>query len=116
MYRRKSSIGLIVAAIVATIASFSGLEGKAADGRRIVIEIRQFKFTPNAPIVSPGDVIIWQNKDIVPHTVTATDKSWDSGKINAGGEWQMVIEGDLFERYFCRFHPAMKARLMVATE
>ncbi len=111
MTGRKPVIRWIVAAIAATIAFYPGLETQAADGRRVVIEIRNFKFAPDAPPLKPGDVIVWINKDIVPHTVTAGNGSWDSGEIDPGGKWQMVVKGDLFMTYYCRFHPSMTARL-----
>ncbi len=105
----------IVAAIVATIAFFSWHEGEAASGRRVVIEIRGFEFVPETPAVKPGDVIVWVNKDIVAHTATAKDGSWDSDLIKSGGEWQMVVEDDIFQAYFCRFHPSMIAHLDIGS-
>ena len=102
---------LIVAAIVATIAFSSWHESEAASGRRVVIEIRGFEFVPETPAVKPGDVIVWINRDIVPHTTTAKDGSWDSGLIKTGDEWQMVVEDDTSQTYYCRFHPSMIARL-----
>ena len=107
-------IGLIVAAFVATIAFSFGREAQAADGRHVVIEIANFEFAPNAPILKPGDVIVWINKDIVPHTVTANNGSWESGPIDSGGEWRMVVEIDLFEAYQCRFHPSMTGQLAIS--
>ncbi len=111
-----ASIGLIVAVIVATTASYPGFETEAKDGRRVVIEIRNFEFAPNAPVLKPGDVIIWVNKDIVPHTVTAGDGSWDSGQIDPDDTWRMVVEDDLLESYYCRFHPSMIAGLNIKSE
>ncbi len=114
MTEPKTLVRLIVAAFVATIAFYPGLQTKAADGQRVVIEIRSFQFFPEVPVLQPGDIVIWVNKDIVPHTVTADNGSWDSGQIESGGEWQMVVEDDLFETYFCRFHLSMTARLDIA--
>ena len=104
---------VIVAAIVATIAFFPWFESEAASGRRIVVEIRGFEFVPEMPVVKPGDVIVWVNKDIVPHTATAKDGSWDSGLIKKGGEWQMVVADETSLAYFCLFHPSMVARLNI---
>ena len=103
----------IVAAIAATIAFFPSFESEAASGRRVVIEIRGFEFVAETPAVKPGDVIVWVNKDIVAHTATAKDGSWDSDLIKSGGEWQMVVEDDTFQAYFCRFHPSMIAHLNI---
>ena len=104
---------LVVAAIAATIAFYPGLEANAVAGQPIVVEIRSFKFLSEDPAVSPGDVVVWRNMDIVPHTVTAKDDSWDSGLIEAGGEWQTVVSADMVANYYCRFHPSMVATLKI---
>ncbi len=116
MVRQETIIGLIVAAFVATIAFPFGPETKAADGRYVVIEIRSFEFTPNAPVVEPGDVIVWINRDIVPHTVTSRDESWSSGTIETGDEWKTVITANMLQDYFCRFHPSMIGSLNIQSE
>ena len=68
------------------------------------------------PDVKPGDVIVWVNKDVVPHTVSAKDGSWDSGLIKSGGAWETVVDDDTFQAYFCKFHPSMVAGLDIAAE
>ena len=92
------------------------VSAEAADGRAHVIEIRKLEFNPPALEVEPGDTIIWINHDLVPHTVTADDKSWDSPTLETGDEWLMVVRDGMLESYFCRFHPSMKAELRIATE
>ena len=116
MSRPALVLKLIVAALAATISFHPGLEAKAAESRTIVIEIRSFKFLPESPIVSPGDVVVWRNMDIVPHTVTAQDESWDSAFLEAGGEWQMTISDEVIEAYYCQFHPSMVAALDIEPE
>lgn len=101
---------LAVAAIVAT-AFHPALEAGAVDGQRIVIEIRSLKFLPGNQPVRAGHVVVWRNRDIVPHTATAKDDSWDSGLIESGGEWETMITDDMTQTYYCRFHPSMTATL-----
>ena len=38
-----------------------------------------------------GDTIEWKNADIVPHTVTAVDKSFDSAAISPGHSWKFIV-------------------------
>ena len=111
MLKRVTRRGLIVAAIAATIALPPWLQSAAASGQRIVIDIQKFKFAPKTLTVKPGDIIVWVNKDIVAHTATAKDGSWDSGLIKPGGQWEMVVKGNAVQAYICRFHPSMKAGL-----
>lgn len=113
MLERVTRRGLIVAALAATIAFPPWLENSASGGQRIIVEIQKFKFAPKTSTLKPGDIIVWVNKDIVAHTATAKDKSWDSGLIKPSAEWQMVVKDDTSLAYFCRFHPSMTARLEI---
>ena len=109
-------VGMIVAAVVATIILIPGLEAKAADARRIVVEIRGFQFIPEAPVVNSGDVVVWKNMDLVPHTVTSNDDSWESGLIAAGAEWETVISVDMIQEYHCSYHSSMTGRLTIGAQ
>jgi plastocyanin len=106
-------VGMIVAAAVATIILIPGLEVKAADARRIVVEIRGFQFIPEAPVVDSGDVVIWKSMDFVPHTVTSNDDSWESDLIAAGSEWETVISVDMIQDYHYSYHSSMIGRLTI---
>ena len=116
MRRPGASIRRSVAAIAATLAVCLGPAALAAGEGRIVIEIRDFAFVPERPTVSPGDIVVWKNLDIVPHSVTANDESWDSGLVEAGGTWEMLVTKDMALAYYCRYHPAMAAMLRLAPE
>ena len=104
MILKNARRSLIVAAIAATIALYSGLEAKAVESRRVVIGIRNFEFASNAAAVTPGDVIVWINNDIVPiplppRTEVGTPAGlmqagrgkWSSGPIN----WKPIIAGSI---------------------
>ena len=108
------SVILIAAAIAAAIVTFDGLplaRAESAGQRTHVVEIRKFKFSPKSLTLRGGDVVVWINKDIVPHSATADDGSWDTGRIDAGGRKTMVVPRDVFRRYHCKYHRSMKARL-----
>ena len=102
---------LIVAAFVATITLFPVSSSFAAEAKRVVITIERFKYVPRNPVLKIGDTVVWRNKDIVPHTATAKDGSWDSDTIRAGGEWQTVVTAAMLSAYYCRHHPSMTASL-----
>ncbi|MCH9672568.1 MAG: copper-binding protein [Gammaproteobacteria bacterium] len=75
------------------------------------VTITGFAFVPATLTVRSGDRVTWVNNDIVPHTATATDGSWDTGTIEANGEVEITIPEEAGEDYLCRFHRAMTARL-----
>ena len=80
----------------------------ASPPRRHVVEIREFSFHPKRILVSPGDTIVWINRDIVPHTATASDGTWGSQDMEEGESWEMVVENSVMQPYFCDFHPNMR--------
>ena len=81
--------------------------------RTHTIAVRNFAFVPAELSVSPGDTIVWSNTDFVPHTATASDKSWDSRSIDANGSWRFVARTAGRHGYYCAFHPTMKASIVV---
>ena len=71
------------------------------------------QFSPASLTVSPGDRIVWVNKDLFPHTATADSKAFDSRDIAAGASWTYVAVRSGEYAYSCTFHPTMKGRLVV---
>lgn len=82
--------------------------------RRVVIEIKGLVFTPERAVVQVGDTVVWINRDLVPHTATASSRSgWEVGPISEGEEGFRVVAVAGSFRYFCRFHPTMTGVLVV---
>lgn len=79
-----------------------------------VIDIVDFRFEPAELTVAAGDRIIWRNRDVVPHTATANDKSWDSGNLNRDEEWSMIAPTAGILDYICAYHPSMKGRITIS--
>jgi plastocyanin len=77
------------------------------------VPIRNFAYQPATLTVAQGDTIVWSNDDIVPHTATARDGSWDSGSVAAGGAWRLVAVTPGRHAYYCVFHPTMQGTIEV---
>jgi plastocyanin len=77
------------------------------------VAIEGMKFVPERLEVAAGDVVTWENKDLVPHTVTASAAGIESGAIAPGATWQTIVRRKGETPYVCRFHPTMKALLVV---
>ena len=107
---RRSLLKGLVAAIAA-----SGLlpRGAASAAVEHAVEIKAFKFVPARLKVAPGDKIIWRNADVVPHTATASDESWDAGSMEQGQNQTLVVSPGMQTQYFCRHHPSMVAELVI---
>ena len=112
----KMQFGILIASVlVAALPAQAAGSGKTADKKAAAktVLIENIAFSPTQVEVQPGDVIEWTNKDIVPHTVTATDKSFDSGNIAPGASWKMTAKKKGTVEYKCNYHPNMVAKLTV---
>jgi plastocyanin len=87
--------------------------GSFAKSTAVSVVIENMKFTPDHLVIHPGDKVTWENKDLVPHTVTAADKSFDSKLIAPGKSWKFKFHKKGNYQYHCDFHPTMKASITV---
>jgi plastocyanin len=101
---RRLRIGLaIVAALLAAPV--------AAASHTVVIE--GFAFKPQTLDVKPGDTVEWVNRDILPHTATATANAFDSKTIQPGARWTWTARTAGQFAYECALHPNMKGVVQV---
>lgn len=113
---RRAFIGRIMVAGATMISARAATASQTAGGEEPQVhhvEIRRFKFVPETLSVRQGDTIVWTNHDIAPHTATARDKSWDSGRLKRGATFTATVSEDFDGPYFCRFHPMMKAAIKI---
>ena len=75
------------------------------------VAIKDFKFQPEKLEVEVDDTVIWTNEDIVPHIVTA--EKFKSKSMDKGESWSLKVKQKGDFPYICRFHPTMKAELIV---
>jgi plastocyanin len=81
--------------------------------KRHTVEMTGFEFVPRSIVVSVGDTIVWENHDLVPHTATANDESWDSGAIAAESSRITVARRKGTQPFVCLYHSSMKGNLVV---
>ncbi|HET7838890.1 MAG TPA: hypothetical protein VFL04_03970, partial [Rectinemataceae bacterium] len=64
------------------------------------VSISGFSF-PDRVSVAPGGTVTWTNRDAVTHTVTADDRSWDSGELAQGQSYSVVFRTPGSYAYHC---------------
>lgn len=118
--RGRPLIGVAVALLSLTAVSCGAAETPTPESQSVettstthVVEIRQFKFVPQTLTVKKGDVIIWRNLDVVPHTASAEARQWDSGNLGKDAEWTLVAGVVGEADYICAYHPTMKGTIIV---
>jgi plastocyanin len=88
----------------------AGAEEEPDDGNRV--GMAGLSFNPPELTVARGAEVLFDNDDAAPHTVTSEDKSVDSGILNPGKAFRLVVN-EPFE-YTCLIHPDMKARVLLS--
>jgi plastocyanin len=63
------------------------------------------QFSPADLTVKTGDTIVWVNRDLLAHTATSRDGSFDSKVIQPGQSWRFVAKRAGHFAYACSFHP-----------
>ena len=86
---------------------------RPAEGAVHTVVIENMQYNPPELRVHRGERIVWVNKDLFPHTVTAAAHAFDSRSIAAGASWTYVAGKAGEYAYGCTFHPTMKAILKV---
>jgi plastocyanin len=103
----------LVAAVLAVLLTSIGQAAAPAAPRKHTIIIEGTRFQPESLTVKAGDTIVWMNKDLFPHTATASNSTFDSQVIPAGASWKYIAKKKGDFAYVCIFHPTMKADLRV---
>jgi plastocyanin len=75
------------------------------------VTIQGMKFSPASVKVAVGDTITFTNKDSMPHTATAGDGAFDTGRLGKGKSKKVTISVAGTHAYICTIHPSMKGKV-----
>ncbi|MGI8797968.1 MAG: cupredoxin domain-containing protein [Pseudonocardia sp.] len=107
----------VLATALAVLLVAMGCSGSTttAGGGGSTIVIKDFAFTPADITVAPGTKIMVTNSDSAIHTVTANDKSFDTGSITNGQTVELTAPTAPGKYPFrCTPHQYMTGTLTVA--
>lgn len=116
--RRRLQRGISPLAPIAAVLILAACGGghraaaRAPDPTTHTVTVEAMRFSPERLTVKPGDIVVWINKDLVPHTATAKG-GFDSGNVDPGRQWRWTVKGDGRIDYVCTYHPGMKGSLAV---
>ncbi|MGH2681825.1 MAG: cupredoxin domain-containing protein [Actinomycetota bacterium] len=68
------------------------------------VSIQDDVFVPRRVEVEAGGTVVWQHVGQRPHTVTASDGSFDSGNMESGESFSRAFSQPGTYSYYCRFH------------
>ena len=103
---------LLVGGSVPATATSATPPAATVQAQRVhVIVIDKMQFGPMPTDVRAGDIIEWTNKDILEHSATARDGSFDID-LKPGASVRSTATAGTFA-FLCKFHPTMTATLVV---
>jgi plastocyanin len=127
--RRHTLAGLMIAGLLTVAACGGGSTaspssagssaaapsaGGQSGGAGASVDIKNFAFNPATLSVKVGDSVTWTNDDTTAHTVTADDKSFDSGNVAQGATFKHTFDAAGTFSYHCTIHSNMKATITVS--
>lgn len=76
-----------------------------------VVTIDKLAFGASPGGLHVGDAVEWVNRDIFQHSVTGAGFDLD---LRPGGRGRLIVTGAGVVPYLCRYHPGMKAKIVIA--
>jgi plastocyanin len=100
---------LLASALLAAL----GTAPSPAPATAPMVHIKDFAYHSATLTVKPGTTVRFVNDDGEAHTVTATDRSYDSAGMDTGDAWTHTFAKPGTYTYFCALHPYMKGVVVV---
>lgn len=112
-YRLGAVARILRTGIAVGILSLSAGAAAQKGPAKYTVTMAQMRYGTLPGNVKAGDTILWVNRDTVPHTVTARDRSFDL-RIPQRKQASMVVKKAGKFPFYCIMHPAMRGVLTVA--
>jgi plastocyanin len=109
-------VALVVAVVTLNVTSDSTSSAAGAGGAAKTpnsITIANFQFSPEPLVVKAGSSVKVTNDDGTAHTVTAADKSFDTGDLDGGATATITLAKAGTYKYFCNIHNYMTGTIEV---
>ncbi|HLL51281.1 MAG TPA: cupredoxin family copper-binding protein [Thermomicrobiales bacterium] len=115
------SLGTILTATLAILVASGAVltpvgQVKAHQEAPVNVQVVDFAFEPATLTVPVGTTVTWTNAGSRPHTVTADDGSFDSGRLDPGEQFSQSFDQPGTFTYFCGFHPDMQGSIVVTEQ
>ena len=86
---------------------------RGGSGGGDAITISNFRFSPDPLVVTAGSTVTVTNRDATVHTVTADDKSFDTGDLGGGQRTTITLDRPGRYSYVCDIHNYMTVTIEV---
>jgi plastocyanin len=107
------ALGVPIVAVVAVVVTLNVTSESSTAASGNTIAIKNFSFSPAPLVAKAGSAIKVTNDDSTPHTLTADDKSFDTGVLNGGSGGTIKLGGPGTYTYHCEIHNYMTGKINV---
>jgi plastocyanin len=80
----------------------------------VKVGIDNFAFTPETVTIKPGDTVVFENHDDIPHLVVDSAGKLRSKALDTNDTFSISFDKAGTIAYFCGLHPHMKGTIVVA--
>lgn len=112
--KRGTTTGHIIGDLTRNI---SGDYFDVSDQEKIVTEnnvkIVNFAFSPIEIEINIEEIVLWENHDLVRHSIVSRDGIFDSGLIGEDETFSYKFESPGVYAYYCNSHPYMTGKVIV---
>jgi|GEM_PF-5223710 len=106
---------LTIMTVLSSCTKLLPIQEKNNTAKVHVIEIKKFQFKPSNLMIRQGDIVRWENRDIVPHQIAEkTLKKWRSKNLSSNDAFSLKIQETV--SYICKLHPTMRGKILIRTE
>lgn len=109
-------IGIIAVLVIgAGIYFFMQFSSKGGESTIVPnVEISSFAFSPSTLTINVGDTVVWENKDIAPHTIVSDSGNELASETLSNGEvYSHTFDTAGTYDYHCSIHTSMKGKIIV---
>jgi len=84
-----------------------------APNSTMTVDIHDHAFDPAQLNVAPGTTVTFVNNDTEAHTATADNGVFDTGVLEPGYSFEVLLDGSGRVTYHCELHPDMQGSIVV---
>ena len=107
------ALAIIAVAVIVRENTSSGADDVASVAADVAaaptVVMEKLTFAPGTLTVRRGAEVVFDNKDVAPHTITADEGDQDSGIIDPGSAYRLTVEEPF--AYHCAIHPSMTGKV-----
>ncbi len=112
---RRTAGMFVLPIVLVAVAVQAGGSPRAAAAASAQVTIENFTFKPATITVSVGTTVTWTNRDDMPHTVVAEDRSFRSNALDTDETFSHTFNSAGTFVYFCSIHTSMVGKVIVET-